>query len=198
MTSIQRKKKNSIFFPPLTRFHCSLLLMNCHLIWDRLVFLALAMCSICLGRGIYGAMPVGFISLLHICRHSVRKWKRGSRCWFPLHFTPQKQRNLCLKTILIRWFIFQPERWVTTGRLLIKLMYSIFFSTNWNKHAKLHLCRCSASCANYILVACMIMSWANRTATHNCTVFMCFRLWAYVRVQVCVSGCGSSVTPYLL
>lgn len=51
--------------------------MNCHLIWDRLVFLALAVCSICLGSGIYGAMACRFyISVTHLEAIS-QKMKKG-------------------------------------------------------------------------------------------------------------------------
>lgn len=78
------------------------------------------------------------------------------------------------------------------GRLLILMnLFHILFSPAEKKHAYRHLCRCSASCTNYNLAACMVMSRANRTATHNGTAFLGYKvgreIWLYQpRKNVCL------------
>lgn len=168
MISTILKKQLPLFYQcPLQ----PLLLMNCHLIWDHM-FQALAVRRICLCTGIYCAMACRFyISVTHLQAFSQKMKKRPKVLAAAAPYIHEIKRT-CIKTLKLnrRWFL---ATWKMGHCCWFEInLFHFFPSTNWKKHAYLHLCRCSVSRANYILVACMVMSQANRTATHNCTAFL--------------------------
>lgn len=133
-------------------------MMNCHFIWDHM-FLALAMWRICLCTGIYCAMACRFyISVTHLQAFSQKMKKRPKVLDAALYI--QEIKRTCIKTLKLnqRWFL---ATWKMGHCCWFEInLFHFLSSTNWKKHAYLHLCRCSMSCANYILVACMVMSQA--------------------------------------